>query len=99
MDRADHRLTQLRDLLHNAGAPPMTAEGEDGVVMKAHSRAKAPKLVRVAKGSKFLFKTMRRNYHNGLPLKRELLLWRSYGPLRTCNNHHRTPLQNNFHKP
>jgi hypothetical protein len=45
MDRADHRMTQLRDLLHNAGVSPMTEEGNYGVVMEERVLPTHPKLV------------------------------------------------------
>lgn len=49
MDRADHRMMQLRDLLHNAGAPIITEEGEHGSVMLHRTPPCRPHLEQKAK--------------------------------------------------
>ena len=49
MDRADHRLNQLRDLLHHVKKPPMTEiDGESDLVTAEPTQVKRPTLVNKA---------------------------------------------------
>ena len=87
MDRADHRMTQLRDLLHNAGVSPMTEAGNYGVVMQERVLPTHPKLV--AKVKPLL---VRGNY-------RQLPKWIGKNTKKLIMAHLRSPIYMTHAKP